>query len=70
VSFEFPAVNVIPGNTYYIVCRSSNDGWGTGWVASGGNPYVSGEFYTSKDGGKNWEKPTWEDIDGCFVTYK
>ena len=70
VSFEFPAVTVIPGNTYYIVCRSSNDGWGTGWAASGENPYANGEFYTSDDGGKNWGNQHWKDVDGCFVTYK
>lgn len=70
ISFEFPAVNVIPGNTYYIICRSSNEGWGTGWAASGGNPYENGDFYTSYDAGGNWEKPDWDEVDGCFVTYK
>jgi len=68
-SFDFPSVTVTPGSTYYMVCRSSFDGWGTGWAAGGENPYENGEFYTSKDAGENWEKPGWENIDGCFVTY-
>jgi hypothetical protein len=68
ISFDFPGISLTPGNTYYIVCRSSAGGWGTGWAAGSENPYENGGFYTSSDAGKNWEN--WNDIvDGCFVTY-
>ena len=68
--FSFPAIPVTPGNTYYIICKSSSSGWGTGWAAGDDNPYVNGSFYTSKDAGENWEeRPDWKDADGCFVTY-
>jgi len=66
--FGFSPVAVTPGETYYIICRGSSEGWGTGWAASGGDMYGAGSFYTSTDAGNNWEED-WKDVDGCFVTY-
>ena len=66
--FGFSPVAVTPGETYYIICRGSSEGWGTGWAASGGDMYGVGSFYTSTDAGNNWEED-WKDVDGCFVTY-
>ncbi len=63
ISFKINA-DVVPGNTYYIVCNSSKEGWGIAWAVSGTNDYPNGMFYYTQEG--KWN-PT--DIDACFVTY-
>ena len=70
VTFNIPDIAVNPGDTYYIVCKSSYEGWGIGWAAGGENPYPNGNFYTSSDAGESWKKDTRWNSDGCFVTYE
>ena len=59
-------VEVNPGQTYYIVCKSSKPDWGVAW-AVGGNVYEKGLFYQSRDAGNDWQDV--KDVDACFVTY-
>jgi len=65
ISFAIDA-NLTAGKKYYIVCHSSQSGWGLAWATSGDDVYQDGEFYHSKDGGNTWEA---RPIDACFVTY-
>ncbi len=68
VIFSFGDVAVTPGNTYYLICRSTMEGRGVAWVTSADdNPYEHGMFYHSRNGGETWEEV--EDVDGSFVTY-
>jgi len=66
VMFNLGNVEVNPGQTYYIVCKSSKPDWGVAWVV-GGNVYEKGLFYQSRDAGNDWQAV--KDVDACFVTY-
>jgi len=66
VSFSFIDVELIPGKEYYIVCRSSKEGWGVAWVV-GEEAYDNGMFYTSRNAGNEWREVN--QVDACFVTY-
>ncbi|KAA0002734.1 MAG: hypothetical protein FE048_03135, partial [Thermoplasmata archaeon] len=69
LDFNFPSISVTPGKTYYIVCKSPQEGWGVAWMTGINNPYSNGNFYTSSDAGENWKKETRWSSDACFVTY-
>jgi hypothetical protein len=64
--FDFQDLEVIPGNTYYIVCEKIDPGWGYSWKGSGSDDsYPSGSFFVSNDG-NSWHT---ELNDGSFVTW-
>ncbi len=66
VMFNLGNVKVMPGQQYYIVCRSSKPDWGIAWVV-GNNVYEKGLFYQSRNSGDDWSPV--ENVDACFVTY-
>jgi hypothetical protein len=74
-AFDFPGVEVIPNETYYIIIKSFNELsrrnliWGS---FSPNNPYLRGEVYFSMHQGRSWrDSSDWggADLDTCFVTY-
>ncbi len=76
IEFNFPDINVIPGNEYYIVCRSSGGSIINYYCAvfDINNPYGAGEAWGSIDYGANWELiedyyPEYPEPDACFKTY-
>ena len=76
VDFDFPDIEVTPGQTYYIVVyskgekREENGGVGPikSYLCSIGTDtlYTNGMFYDSREG-SNWESN--KNIDLCFRTY-
>ena len=65
-TFDFQDLEVIPGNTYYIVCEKIDPVWGYSWKGSGSDDsYPSGSFFVSNDG-NSWHS---ELNDGSFVTW-
>ena len=64
-TFDFEDLDVIPGNTYYIVCKEVGGAWGYCWSGAGSDSYSSGSFFTSNDGNSWRSYPG----DGCFVTW-
>ena len=76
-TFDFPDIEVIPGNKYYIVCRFDYNSIG-GWTYAGLNyeddpeyqddPYPNGDPYFSIDNGQTWGMHS-KINDFCFVTY-
>ena len=76
-TFDFPDIEVIPGNKYYIVCRFDYNSIG-GWTYAGLNyeddpeyqddPYPNGEPYFSINNGQTWNIHS-KINDFCFVTY-
>jgi len=76
-TFDFPDIEVIPGEQYYIVCRLTDDTLGA-WTFAGlgynedpnydGDPYPNGMAFCSRNNGVTWEN---YDIihDFCFITY-
>ena len=76
IEFNFPDINVIPGNEYYIVCRSSGGSMINYYCAEFdiNNPYGDGEAWGSITYGVNWELiedyyPEYPEPDSCFKTY-
>lgn len=76
IEFNFPDINVTPGNKYYIVCRSSGGSIINYYCAvfDIDNPYGGGEAWGSIDYGANWELiedyyPEYPEPDACFKTY-
>jgi hypothetical protein len=71
-TFDFPDIQVIPSETYYIICRPiySNDSL-YGWTYAGASyddPYPTGQGYTSYDQGSTWT--IYNKVhDFSFVTY-
>jgi hypothetical protein len=71
-TFDFPDIQVIPGETYYIVCHPiySEDSL-YGWSYAGAlysDPYLNGQGYISSDQGNSWR--VYYDVnDFSFVTY-
>ena len=63
-TFDFEDLDVIPGNTYYILCSGESD-WNYRLKWKEGDPYPMGEAYTSNDGNK-WYT---ENSDLCFVVW-
>ncbi|RLF56553.1 MAG: hypothetical protein DRN27_09505 [Thermoplasmata archaeon] len=75
VTFDFPDITVIPGNTYYIICRC-NGGEGTDmycWFYENDSPYEKGSAWLSHDEGNIWKEltrePTYTYPDFCFKTW-
>ena len=76
-TFDFPDIQVIPGETYYIICRCESEALGM-WAYAGigyendpdysNDPYPNGEAFISKNEGNSWQKITTLQ-DFCFVTY-
>jgi hypothetical protein len=65
-SFDFEDLDVIPGNTYYIVIKETGPAiWHYSWKWKEGDPYPLGKTYWSKDGNE-WHS---ENADVCFVTW-
>lgn len=76
IDFNFPDINVTPGNEYYIVCRSSGGSMINYYCAvfDINNPYGGGEAWGSINYGANWELiedyyPQYPEPDACFKTY-
>lgn len=67
VMSEFNDIELVHGEEYYIVCRSTSDEWRVSWTCKNGNPYTNGSFYYSNDVGDSWMK--WHDFDANFITY-
>ncbi|MFE3846014.1 hypothetical protein ACFL1L_04045 [Thermoplasmatota archaeon] len=75
-SFDFEDIEVIPGETYYILYHQGQHGDFSNsflWWAGSNNPYKSGDAYYSNDYGNTWtmmdSDPTYPDLDFCFRTY-
>jgi hypothetical protein len=75
-TFDFPEIEVVPGDTYYIVIKSFNkinpryNRILGAFIPN--NPYPRGETYYSIDQGRSWHDPTdrlGAEVDTCFVTY-
>lgn len=68
LTFTFGDVTVTPGETYYLICRSTTEGRGVAWATSADdNPYENGMFHHSRNGGETWDVV--DEVDGTFVTY-
>jgi len=71
LTFDFPDIDVTPGETYYIVCSSlaEKDEHGSSYEILGNNNcYESGNLYISYNGGERWRLDL-EEWDICFITY-
>jgi hypothetical protein len=80
-TFDFPDINVTPGQTYYIVCRQTHydnesiSAWlygdpdYPGYPNPDEDPYSGGQAYWSDDGGVSWSPQLKYADDYCFVTY-
>ena len=77
VEFDFDYLSIIPGNIYYIVCKTSG---GTkadhfSWYFDTNNPYEKGDPQFSENYGLSWDRfnknnlPGFPEIDFCFITY-
>jgi len=66
--FDINDINVIPGNTYFIVCSTSDepDNW-YAWGATLTDMYPNGSAWISVDEGSNWDNEP--DADLAFATY-
>ena len=62
--FDFKDLEVIPGKSYYIVCKSPSDGFFI-WRGEKGDPYPLGKQYWSENG-INWHSGG---LDLSFVTW-
>lgn len=73
INFDFKDIRVIPGKTYYIVCRTNGGNWSLKymykWSCSELNPYPNGQLYCSLDGGLSWDGRYYAPKDQCFKTY-
>lgn len=74
IEFDFPDIEVKPGKTYYIICKTSGGDWPHKdmykWSCSDFNPYPYGLVHCSIDGGKSWQAYNKYAIkDQCFRTY-
>jgi hypothetical protein len=71
IEFDLPDITVIPGNTYYLVLRTTGGTiyncyiWSYGLVT----PYTNGELWKSYSYGSwgSWQMGAWYDF--CFKTY-
>jgi hypothetical protein len=71
-TFDIPDIQVIPGETYYIVCRTiySPDSL-YGWTYAGADykdPYLNGQGFISTNNGNTW-RVYYNVNDFSFVTY-
>ncbi len=63
-TFEFEDLDIVPGNTYYIVCRAPGN-WFYKWRWTDRDSYPFGKVFYSEDGNE-WH--SWI-ADFCFVTW-
>jgi hypothetical protein len=73
-TFDFPEIEVVPGDTYYIIIKSFKEISMYNLIfgpLNPNNPYPRGEIYYSRDQGMSWRDSTdWDaEVDTCFVTY-
>jgi len=68
IEFDFPDIEVTPGNTYYIVSYTVNatDNW-YAWGLKMGDVYLNGTIYFTIDDGITWEEEPGGDM--TFMTY-
>jgi hypothetical protein len=66
IEFDFPDIDVIPGETYYIVCNWEGSQWGPKIGVSQTNNYTDGESWIKNNDG-NWFKNGEKDL--AFKTY-
>ena len=74
IEFNFPDIDVQPGKTYYIICKTDGGDWPHKemykWSCTDLNPYPYGMVHCSIDEGKTWQKYNKYAIkDQCFRTY-
>jgi rhamnogalacturonyl hydrolase YesR len=71
IEFDYDDIDVIPGNTYYIVCETDGgDPYSDAFLlgSSDGDSYSSGEAWFLNTEGGTWV--IWEpEFDFCFITY-
>jgi len=65
-TFDFDDIDVIPGKTYYIVCKEEGD-WRNGWGYMRSDCYPLGTGYYRQEG-FDWQ-PFWDHYDFTFVTW-
>jgi len=68
--FDFSDIRVIPGKTYYIVCKAPETNQAYWWVCKSSDYYPKGKVYASTDNDKTWSQSNFfagEDL--CFETY-
>jgi len=71
VTFDFPDISVIPGETYYIVAVSpgiDDNNISYYWAGDDENKYDNGRCYLSDDYGKSWNTSDYVN-DLFFITY-
>jgi hypothetical protein len=73
LEFDFPDIQVVPEQTYYIIARgeycNSSTGASYGWTAIWDNPYERGEEWIW-DPYQGWELVDYEDYPECDATFK
>ncbi len=76
IQFDFADISLVPGNQYFIVCRSSGGSIINYYcvVFDMYNPYGDGEAWGSIDYGVSWALvedyyPEYPEPDACFITY-
>ncbi len=76
IEFDFDDINVNPGETYYILCKTTlgnNRKNFYGWIASAGDTYEKGGAWIGWNKGSDWEiwdfPPENPKFDFCFKTY-
>ncbi|KAA0002424.1 MAG: PKD domain-containing protein [Thermoplasmata archaeon] len=74
IEFDFPDIEIEPGKTYYIICKTDGGDWPHRhlykWSCSDLDPYPHGQTHCSVDGGKSWQSDkAYAKKDQCFRTY-
>jgi hypothetical protein len=69
VEFDIPDISVVPGDTYYIVTRTSSGDIGNSyaWAYGIATPYTDGNKWYSMNSGMSWTPLSYYDF--CFKTY-
>jgi VCBS repeat-containing protein len=69
VEFDFEDISVTPGNTYYIVLRTTGGNSLNSYIWKFGynTPYTDGEMWYSSNAGSSWTR--YPQYDFCFRTY-
>jgi hypothetical protein len=68
-AFDFEDLEVLPGNTYYIICVSEKVmNWAYAWKGKQSDCYPLGEAFHSDDG-NDWHIFSNPPVDFCFVTW-
>ena len=74
VEFDFDYKSIVPGNIYYIVCKTSkcNKNDYISWYFDVDNPYEKGNAQFRENQGEPWfevDPKGFSEIDFCFITY-